>query len=457
MKLQDYFQEGKFDKRCSKQDEKVQKIVQNYLSALSAEKAAEEDTEPISDSLSVFGVLEQRIQEWLNSNNNINNNLNNFYPNNSNNENENEISEEKNFQETALYQGGTEGKHNDNELKSFLHITLPSFSSNYEKEEIVVVDDLISLLYFIRKAEGFNFLAIDLEGRLSSRAADINLIQIYDESSKQIFIIDVYKLNHLCSSQKEISFECLQIIITFIMESESITKVFHDGRKDLAALHCFFKCCASNFIDTSCIYSFLKQLDLQIELYNVFYLEKLKLLNSNSKNSKNAKGDFFEIFFNNPSTNESEIYNKNDNINKINNNRNTFNNLNYTTNHQISDIDIANLHSLINNSSCPGLNKILEAFEPEGNVNYLKDKMHGLMGSLSMKHRLFTERPIDKEFLVYAALDVKFLISSLRNMQKELRNKIGSFYPEAKGIDFELVCRILSNDHMKTFCDNETK
>jgi hypothetical protein len=463
LKLSEYFQEGKLDKRCNMQDQKVQKIVQDHLSL---GKAAEEENEPLSEYVSIFKILKQRILNCLNSNIKINEDSeNNIIVNNydEKKQNESEISEECKSQEIPLEESDEDDKNVDkiykNNQSNILFKKKISVSSKYEQEEIVVVEDLSSLLYFICKAKSFSFLALDLEGRLSSKNADINLIQIFDDSSKQIFIVDVYKIMNLTETKnKQVLFECLQIIITFIMESHNITKVFHDGRKDIAALHCVFKCCASNFIDTSCIFSFIKQLDLQTEFYNIFYAEKIKLINSKNKNTKNAKSDlFFDVFFNDSTESESQCLN-NSNSPKNNSNNNadkikeTFNNFNNTNNHQISDFDIANLHSLINNSSSPGLNKILEAYEPNGNVNYLKDKMHKLMGSLSIKNKLFTDRPIDKEFLNYSAMDVKFLISSLKNMQEVLKNNINSFYPEVKNLDFELICRLLSNDHMKTYC-----
>lgn len=446
LKLSAYFQEGKFDKRCNILQEKVQILVQDHFNA---EKGSEEENEAITEAVSVFNILEDKILSFIKTNKE-----NNF--DNVSNLNEDEISEECKSQEIPI-NDNYNSKNNSEES----HLQFNK-GINYAKEEIVVIDDFSSLLYFIRKSKNFKLIAVDLEGRLNSKSANINLIQIFDDFSKQIFILDVYKICHLEENKKETLFECLQIIFTFIMENECIIKVFHDGRKDIAALHCFFKCCTSNFIDTSCIYSFIKQLDLQTEFYNINYGEKIKLMNTKNKSSKNAKADlFYEIFFNN--LNDKENNNNNNNKNdknsnspkNINNNVFTFNNFNYTTNHQISDIDIANMHSLINNSSSPGLNKVLEAYEPNGNVNYLKDKMHGLMGSLSMKHKLFTNRPIDKDFLIYSAMDVKFLISSLKNMQEELKNKIIAFYPDAKTLDLELICRVLSNGHMKSYCSYE--
>ncbi len=130
----------------------------------------------------------------------------------------------------------------------------------------------------------------------------------------------------------------------------------------------------------------------------------------------------------------------------------SFNNINFTGNHRISDYDIANVHSLINNYSSPGLNRILETYEPSKKTNYLKDKMHNLMSSNKYKYKLFTERPLDKEFLLYSIMDVQYLITSLRNMEDELKKKISSFYPDNNNLDYQLILRLLSDDHKKKYC-----
>jgi len=475
LKLSEYFQEGKLEQRCNKTDENVQKIVQEYFHAKSVETIVEDEHEPINENITIFAILERKLNDLLKTNINCKKqariDLNKSINDKNNNLIENSKIEDKITKENFK-------KNDPNEILSLTECKI-SICANIE-EEIVIVDDIRSLINFILKSRDFSLLALDLEGRLSSTEAEINLIQIYDNTSKKIFVIDIFKINYLSGSSREILFECLQIILTYIMESEAITKVFHDGRKDIASLHCVFKCCATNYIDTSCIYSFLNQLDVQIELFNAFYLEKINQINLKNKISKNLKSSdiFFEVFFsdsniieniNSNKNKDQNMENSNDqnltnyedqNISKISksdspkslNKPNTFNKPNYTNNHQITDYDIANVHSLINNLSSPGLNKILESYEPNGQTNYLKEKMHELMGSLSMKNKLFTDRPINKEFLLYSAMDVKFLISSLKKMEEELKDKIIGFYPDIKNINFDIILRMLSYDHKKTYC-----
>ena len=74
------------------------------------------------------------------------------------------------------------------------------------------------------------------------------------------------------------------------------------------------------------------------------------------------------------------------------------------------------------------------------------------MSELTLENSLFTTRPINEDFLLYSALDVKYLISSLDTMMKDLNKILNNFFPEIKNYDIDLILRILSNDHLKLCC-----
>lgn len=490
LKLADYFSEEKFDRRCKIKSEKIQKLVQDYFEFSQSEKLAEDEPEIRSESACIFTIIEKNIFEYFYFNkfnkaeNQAEQQVENYKANN-NIINKNIFSSGQ--QITNIFDLDKNSIDNDENNLTY---------KIFESQEIIVVDSIISFLYFLKKSKKFSYIAVDLEGKLAIQNARLNLIQIYDNESNQIFIIDVYKICYLPPHEdKDILFESLQILLTYLFENENITKVFHDGRRDVAALHCVFQACPTNYIDTSCIFSFLKQFILQKEFYDTFYMEKMQFILNQSE--KNAKINFFNLFFNNsanaygnnkPNKNKqnqtsstsssdntgitvtdeidpndatsSSPNSKNPSDDKDNKSQAVSTNslitsVNYTSHHEIPDYEIANLHSLINNYSNPGLNKVLENYEPKGNVNYLKDKMHEIMGDSSSKSTLFSERPINKDFLIYSAMDVKYLISSLEAMKTELKDVIKLFYPDLKKIDIELFLRIISNDHLKSFCNYE--
>ena len=66
-----------------------------------------------------------------------------------------------------------------------------------------------------------------------------------------------------------------------------------------------------------------------------------------------------------------------------------------------------------------------------------------------MRESYFLKRPIDEEFLQYAALDVLYLQSTMKNMKKALSNIIKSLYNQSH---IEVLIRLLSSDYNKLNC-----
>jgi len=261
----------------------------------------------------------------------------------------------------------------------------------FDTQERIIVDDLSSLYYLLIRAQGFSIVSIDLEGSLTKRAV-IELIQINDNT--QTFIIDYHKISVL---KKDNIMESIVIVLmTFILENQKIQKIFHDGRMDSLALHSVFKTCTSNYIDMSNLYSVIKQFNLQIDFIN--------------KHSD---------------INEGKLEN-----------------------------EYLNMLSFVGNSNNPGLNKVLEEFDPNHRTNHLKEKIHKMFGNEENKKEFFLKRPMEEEWTIYCELDVKFLIDTMNNMLEHLKHIFKKFYgKQLKYDELIIVARILSNGHLKSSCD----
>jgi hypothetical protein len=249
------------------------------------------------------------------------------------------ISEQKeiaNLEEEKI--NNSEHEKNENNLDNkFSNLNLTS--SDYL---IKIIDDQESFNYFKQKSEKFKTIAVDLEGKLSCKTScQIDLIQICDSESSEIFILDIHKILNLNKDKDKELFNQVKINLTLIFESTSILKIFHDGRKDSHALHYQLNICVSNYVDSACIYSALKQFRLQHDFHSQFYSTKEK---------------------------EQDIL-------------------------MIIETEFANLFSYIYNSVNPGLNKVLEAYHPEKKVNHLKDKIHDLFVTPGTRENYFLKRP----------------------------------------------------------------
>ena len=159
-------------------------------------------------------------------------------------------------------------------------------------------------------------------------------------------------------------FNKLKIILKSVFENKNINKIFFDGRNDLNSLFFEFDIKIKNYIDLSSFYSALK-----------FFNEELNFKLKNNKNSN----DF-------------------ENLMKINKHDNIF----------------------------KGINNVLQEFHPQKKTNQLKQKFHKLF-TVKEKNILFI-RPIEKDLLYYAALDVVYLYDTFINMKNKLKNILEKFY-----------------------------
>jgi len=260
-------------------------------------------------------------------------------------------------------------------------------------QDTVIVAALKSLFYFMYKAPGFKTIGVDLEGKLLKKA-EIDLIQIFDD--KQTFVIDYYKIDRI--DNDEYMRRLLKVVLTFVFEYEKILKLFHDGRNDCLALHSVFKVCTINYIDMGNLFTFIKQFKLQTNFY----------------------ASHKETILKDPK----------------------------------AEAEYINMLSFVYNCPNPGLNKVLEEYENNHNVNHLKDKMHTMFHVDSFRMSYFLKRPMEEEWLNYCVMDVKYLINTMNNMMKEIEGLLKKFY--GKGVKHDelyLIARLLSNGHCKYSCD----
>ena len=262
----------------------------------------------------------------------------------------------------------------------------------YKNKETVIVEDKFSVYYFMQRAQNFRVVALDLEGSLTKKAV-IDLIQLTD--NKQIFIVDYHKICVL--NDDKFLQKMIKIVLTFLLENPKIQKIFHDGRNDCLAIHSVFQICTTNYIDLSNVFSGIKQFKLQIEYFNKY----------------------------------KEFQNENK-----------------------SDYEHINMISYVGNCINPGLNKILEDYEPNHRVNHLKDKIHKMFGLEYNRQNYFLKRPLDEEWILYCELDVKYIIDTFGNMLKDLELILKKFYGKhLKHEELLLILRLMSIGHLKYSCE----
>ena len=116
---------------------------------------------------------------------------------------------------------------------------------------------------------------------------------------------------------------------------------------------------------------------------------------------------------------------------------------------QTSDTEFINMYNLLISFINPGINKLLSEYESNNKINHFKEKFQKMFGEEDMREKYFLNRPIDKEFIQYAAMDVLYLQSTMINMKKTLSSLIKSFYNE---LNIEILTRLISFDYNKLNC-----
>ena len=254
--------------------------------------------------------------------------------------------------------------------------------------KIVVVDDIEKLEQARLALKEAKTIGVDLEGNLD-RDGMVELVQC--SYGGKIFVFDIFLLrleaqnpeNQKATAVYQETLKFLQ----FMMESPDYCKIFHDGRKDSLGLHSCLQSCLINTFDVSACYSVLDQLEVYLKSHKLLGFEELKQSQPIKNNEQLTDEKCLEIF---------------------------------------KDIEVA--------SRPPGLNDVLEKYKAPHGLNNLKLIMKERFWTMSKGY--FLQRPIDKEFLIYAAKDVE----DLEEMRKSMSKKLEEFFKKIYGsVPFEMI------------------
>ena len=100
-----------------------------------------------------------------------------------------------------------------------------------------------------------------------------------------------------------------------------------------------------------------------------------------------------------------------------------------------------------------GLNTVLNNYHSKHCINPLKDKYHKMFSEQSLDY--WIKRPIEKEFLLYSALDVKYQYNTYVNLKNDLKKILINFY-EINNItdnNIELLILLISCSNHNEACD----
>jgi len=280
-------------------------------------------------------------------------------------------------------------------------------------EKLVLVETVENLDLAKAHFANVDAIGVDIEGSLRKNGR-LELVQC--GSRDKIFVFDIYKMKKQAEGGDSVQREAYKKVADFLkslMEDSKICKVFHDGRKDSLALHLFLDACVSNVFDLSAVYmliEFLERYKSQIERFK----EK-----SGGKKEEEEKKDVLKELL--------KAKNSNNNSGDI---------LTFT-----DDINL------------PGLNEVLEKYEASHGINTLKYAMKSRFGGLPLDH--FLQRPIDKEYLIYAAKDVEDLVEVRENMKIKLKELLSFFVKNIEDVKVDLLCKKVSKTYALHGCHHQ--
>jgi len=257
--------------------------------------------------------------------------------------------------------------------------------------KIVVVDNEKALAIAKEYMKDATDLAVDLEGNLE-KDGRLELIQV--SCKDKIFIFDLYSLKINLENSKGIeSAEYLTFakemtsFIKYLMESESIVKVFHDCRKDSLALHLFLKCCPRNVLDVSALHTFNQHLEKYLAFSDALHLHEVNKGSEKGGKKKEKKAH-----------------------------------------EELSVETLIEIQKSVEDIRPPGLNDIFEEYSASHGINKLKNIMKKRFNNFPREY--FLQRPIDIEFLVYSAKDVEDLVEVKDKALSKLKDVLARIYGE---------------------------
>lgn len=129
---------------------------------------------------------------------------------------------------------------------------------NASDKKIIIIDDIESFKKYKDLLLQQKLIGIDLEGKLELKGF-INLIQIgflNENNQNKIIIFDILQI------KKEPNlFVLIRNYLQKIFHDITVTKIFHDCKRDCIALHLLMQICPQNIIDIAAVHTFLEQLE----------------------------------------------------------------------------------------------------------------------------------------------------------------------------------------------------
>ena len=130
--------------------------------------------------------------------------------------------------------------------------------NNESDKKITIIDDIESFQKSRNLILQQKLIGIDLEGKLELNGF-INLIQVgfvNEKNENRIIIFDILQIKNDLNL-----FSLIKNYLQTIFHDITITKIFHDCKRDCVALHLFMDICPQNIIDISAVHTFLEQLE----------------------------------------------------------------------------------------------------------------------------------------------------------------------------------------------------
>ena len=273
--------------------------------------------------------------------------------------------------------------------------------------KVVLVDNLEKLEHAKSLLPDSKVVGVDLEGNLE-KDGHVELVQC--SYGGKIFVFDIYSLakaaQDLQNEKAQTTYQRTLRFLQEMMESPAICKVFHDGRKDSVGLHSCVQSCLINTFDVSANHSLLLQLEVYNKYQKALALDELKSSVSlqEIKNNEQLSDDKCE-----------EI---------------------------LKHLEIA--------ARPPGLNDVLESYKASHGINGLKMIMKERFWTLSRGY--FFQRPIDVEYLIYAAKDVEDLEEVRSKIMKKLEGVLKNICSGLPNEIFMLLLSYISYLHTHEGC-----
>lgn len=267
---------------------------------------------------------------------------------------------------------------------------IPSFLH----DKLTVIDDLSSYERILPLLNNNSLFGVDLEGEFQDKSIfSINLIQISVIDSLKGLLVLVFDVFALIKNN---CFNRIEAFLKEFFEDYTKRKLFFDCRKDSEVLHRCLGVHCRNVIDLALFHMFNESLCLFVETVQ--------------------KHDLF--------IKELQLYKKPD----------------------------PSYFNKLNSMKQPSLNETLEKYNAPYGVNLLKASIKLIFESCNEWKGFFLRRPLQKEFLYYAAWDVLDLIRVYGEMKGRGKGMWKGLGGNADGEGIEEMMERISRKYVKEGC-----